>query len=101
MSNFRFLIAAAAALATTPAIAGEITGNGEEIEVRARTECAYSGLNDNDGDPRDPGGFTQSYGQNVRLTPLSPSNVDPTADLPFVPIPGFACNPNRYHDLHE
>lgn len=81
--------------------AGEITGNGEEIDVNGRSECAYSGYNDLDGDPRDPGFRAQSYGQNVRLTPLDPSTLDPNADAPFVPIPGFACNPNRGRDLHD
>ena len=90
-----------AVLATgTAAFAGEITGNGRDIEINARSECAYSGYNDQDGDPRDPGWISQSYGQNVRLTPLDPSTLDPNADAPFVPIPGFACNPNRGRDLH-
>lgn len=80
--------------------AGEITGNGKPIEINARSECAYSGYNDLDGDPRDPGWISQSYGQNVRLTDLDPSELDPNADAPFVPIPGFACNPNRGRDLH-
>lgn len=96
----------AAVLAVTflyaaPAIAGEITGNGKYLDVNGRSECAFSGLNDLDGDPRDPGFRTQSYGQNVRLTPLDPSTLDPNADAPFVPIPGFACNPNRGRDLHS
>lgn len=97
------VIAAAACVVGSPAIAGEITGNGKVIEINARTECAYSGYNDLDGDPRDPGWISQNYGQNVRLTPLDPSTLDPTneAGAFFVPIPGFACNPNRYHDLHE
>ena len=103
MSKFQLALALAAiATLATPVTAGEITGNGKPIDINARTECAYSGLNDNDGDPRDPGGYTQNYGQNVRLTPLDPSTLDPTneAGAFFVPIPGFACNPNRWTDLH-
>ncbi len=94
------LIAAAAISCATAAMAGEITGNGKDIDVNGRSECAFSGYNDLDGDPRDPGWISQSYGQNVRLTPLDPSTLDPNADAPFVPIPGFACNPNRGRDLH-
>lgn len=102
MSKLRnALIAAAAAATATPAIAGEITGNGKPIDVNGRSECAFSGYNDLDGDPRDPGWISQNYGQNVRLTPLDPSMQDPNADAPFVPIPGFACNPNRGRDLHN
>ena len=97
----KFVPAAVLAVAAIPLQAGEITGSGKPIEINARSECAYSGYNDNDGDPRDPGWISQSYGQNVRLTPLDPSTLDPNADVPFVPIPGFACNPNRGRDLND
>lgn len=93
---------AAAMLLTTPVTAGEITGNGKPIEINARTECAYSGLNDFDGDPRDPGFKTQNYGTIVSNGFINPDTLDPNdPDAFFVPIPGFACNPNRYHDLHS
>ena len=97
------IVAFSALTLAAPAIAGEVTGSGKEIDINGRSECAFSGLNDNDGDPRDPGGRAQSYGQNVRLTPLNPSQQDPrnTAGAPFVPIPGWACNPNRGNDLHD
>jgi len=95
------LLAMAVAAFSIPAQAGEITGNGMDIEINGRSECAFSGYNDLDGDPRDPGWISQSYGQNVRLTPLDPSTLDPNAEVPFVPIPGFACNPNRGRDLHD
>src|SRR5512139_2888349 len=102
MMSFKKLALATALIAVAyPAQAGEITGSGEDITINGRSECAYSGYNDNDGDPRDPGWISQSYGQNVRLTPLDPSTLDPYADVPFVPIPGFACNPNRGRDLHD
>lgn len=90
-----------AVVAATPSSAGEITGNGKDITVNGRSECAFSGYNDLDGDPRDPGWISQNYGQNVRLTDLDPSTLDPNADAFFVPIPGFACNPNRGRDLHD
>jgi hypothetical protein len=102
MQTFTKLALATALTAMAyPAQAGEITGNGKPIEINGRSECAFSGYNDLDGDPRDPGFRTQSYGQNVRLTPLDPSTLDPNADVPFVPIPGFACNPNRGRDLND
>jgi hypothetical protein len=98
MSRSRtFLFAAAALCVGAPVNAGEVTGTGEPTGLwgHAVSECAFSGLNDNDGDPRDPGGFTQNYGTNVSLGIVDPQNLDPNADAPFVPIPGFACNPNR------
>jgi hypothetical protein len=102
MFSKRFTIIAAAAFAfAAPAFAGEVTGNGKPIEIHARTECAFSGLNDNVPDPRDPGGRTQNYGTLVgQFDLIDPSTLNPNADAFFVPIPGFACNPNRYHDLH-
>ena len=100
MSNLRFIaILAAGCAVSAPAIAGEITGNDQPIDINGRSECAYSGQNDLDGDIRDPGFRAQSYGQNVRLTPLDPSTLDPNADF-FQPIPGWACNPNRGRDLN-
>ena len=97
MMSFKKLALATALIAIAyPAQAGEITGNGKDIEVNGRSECAYSGYNDQDGDPRDPGWISQSYGQNVRLTDLDPSTLDPNSDAFFVPIPGFACNPNKW-----
>lgn len=92
---------AAAALAATPAIAGEITGNGKPIEINGRSECAFSGLNDTpQGVPEiDPGGIAQSYGYFGGYWDLWDANdFDPRTD--FL-IPGFACNPNRGADLHE
>lgn len=103
MSKLVVAAAGAMMLGAAPALAGEVTGSGKVIDINGRSECAYSGLNDNDDDPRDPGGHAQSYGQNVRLTGLDPSQQDPRneAGAPFVPIPGYACNPNRGRDLHD
>lgn len=95
------ILSAAAVLLASPAAAGEITGNGKPIEINARSECAYSGLNDLDGDPRDPGYHTQSFGTVVGQAGwIDPSELDPNADY-FQPIPGWACNPNRGRDLHD
>ena len=41
---------------------GEVTGNGKAITINARSECAFSGLEDGDGNPPGPG-FTQNWGQ--------------------------------------
>lgn len=102
MNHIRLsIILACAALASAPAAAGEVTGNGNPIDVNARSECAFSGLNDNTPDPRDPGGFTQSYGTNVgQFDLIDPDDLDPNAEF-FQPIPGYACNPNRGRDLHD
>ena len=62
------------------AFAGEITGTGERTAApdHARSECAFSGLNDDDL-PTDA--RAQSFGQIVKVTG------------PLGGIPGFACNP--------
>ncbi len=100
-SLFKLTLAAGLAGLAFPLQAGEVTGNGKPIDINGRSECAFSGLNDLDGDPRDPGAHTQNYGTLVSLDIIDPQLLDPTADAPFVPIPGFACNPNRGRDLHE
>lgn len=101
MSRLRFYVALGATFAlTAPVSAGEITGNGKLKDIHARSECAFSGLNDHDGDPRDPGAHTQNYGTLVRLGIFDPQDADPTAPG-FPPIPGYSCNPNRGNDLHN
>lgn len=96
MNFSRLVFAAALCTAAVPAFAGEITGNGKPTGMwgHAKSECAFSGYNDMDGDPRDPGWISQSYGQNVRLKGWNPADADPTRPG-FPPIPGFSCNPNR------
>ena len=85
--------------AGTAASAGEVNGRGEPIDINGRSECAFSGLNDLDGDPRDPGFRTQNYGQLVgQARWIDPSQVDPRDGFA---IPGFACNPNRGNDLRD
>ena len=55
------------------ASAGEVTGNGQPIEVHGASICAYSGLDDVDEgeDPDDPStddfGRTQNFGQIARF----------------------------------
>lgn len=100
-SLIKLTFAASLVVAAFPLQAGEVTGNGKPIDINGRSECAYSGLNDHEPDPRDPGAHTQNYGTLVMLGIVEPQYLDPNADAPFVPIPGFACNPNRGNDLHE
>jgi hypothetical protein len=81
----------------TSAFAGEITGNGKPTAgpLHANSICVFSGQNDDPGAPLDgsgpngPGGVSQSFGQDVKL-----SLVDPRAFNP-----GDACrggsNPDR------
>jgi hypothetical protein len=75
------------------AFAGEITGNGkwiagsETAPLQGKSECAYSGVNDNfvlGNDVPDADGFTrtQSWGQVARQTHGALGGV-----------PGTACNP--------
>ncbi|WP_129338823.1 hypothetical protein [Cellulomonas endophytica] len=66
------------------ASAGEITGNGKPLPVNGRSECAYSGLNDEPGAPGPEGGRTQSYGQLVKGGYIAPQQFNPS----------MACNPN-------
>ena len=92
------LLAAGAILTMTgsAALAGEITGTGQSLEVEdskwgtglhARSECAYSGLDETDpiDDDADDAlfGRTQSWGQ------------IPAAIRAGFPHPGGACNPVR------
>lgn len=99
----RALMTAALVAAATPASGGEITGNGKDIEINGRSECAFSGLNDTpEGVPGiDPGGTAQSYGYFGGYWDLwDAEDADPHAPG-FPPIPGYSCNPNRGADLHE
>jgi hypothetical protein len=87
-------LCATAALGLTggSALAGEITGNGkwiagsEEAPLHGKSECAFSGQNDefhlfpNEGWPR-----TQSWGQVIK--------EGPTPVGGHVGVPGVACNP--------
>lgn len=95
------LAALATITATASAVAGEITGNGKDIEINARSECAFSGRNDTpEGIPGlDPGGLVQNYGQYIQLDWWDARDADPQ-NGGFPPIPGFSCNPNRGLDLH-
>jgi len=89
-----FVAIALAAVGAGSAFAGEITGSGkwiagsEPAPLNGKSDCAYSGLNDNYvlGKPLpDSDGFTrtQSWGQVIR-------NAGPLGG-----VPGTACNPTK------
>src|SRR5437764_2989450 len=77
------------------AIAGEVNGsttNPKHYFSQGASICKFSGLNDNptSTNPANPGGRTQSYGQENRLGYLDPS--DPAQREGFA-FPGNGCNP--------
>lgn len=74
------------------ASAGEVNGsktNPKHYYSQGASVCKFSGLNDNPDstNPMNPGGRTQSYGQEVRLGYLDPTNPD-------LPMPGTMCAPD-------
>jgi hypothetical protein len=89
-------VAVLALLAGT-ALAGEVTGSGQNSEQNQGVSwCSFSGLNDDPGAstdpevnpeliPNGPGGQSQSFGQDVRLGFGDPHFFNP----------GDACNPNH------
>jgi hypothetical protein len=99
-------VISAAILAATPAYAGEITGNGKDITLHAKSACAFSGYNDTPEGlwlpigPNgtlvqvDPGGRTQSYGSFLSdgflASPSEPSGRDTLGGFP-----GESCNPTH------
>ena len=105
-----FAAAVAAGLGTSAAFAGEVTGNcnhakegsaaadncKEDQNANANSICSFSGQNDNPAstNPENPGGPTQSYGQDVKRGAADPSEENPgKTDSPDdFPHPGAACN---------
>ena len=72
-------------LSAGAAFAGEVNGSGTKDDFsQGRSECKFSGLNDNPADPFPFGGRVQSYGYTVVRNGLKA----------FAPSPGVACNPN-------
>ena len=112
-----FAAAVSAGLGAGAASAGEVTGNcnhateGSAAAANCKTDqnanansiCSFSGQNDNPGstNPENPGGKTQSYGQDVRSGHANPSEENPgkVGHVPpgpdDFPHPGFACNGNH------
>ena len=98
----KLMIGAAALALPAMAQAGEITGNGKAIDVKAKSACAFSGLNDTpEGDSIevapgvfvqiDPGGKIQNYGNWLARdwydSPSDPENRN------FL-HPSVGCNPS-------
>ena len=81
--------AAVMGVGANAALAGEVTGSGKnEEQNQGKSWCSFSGLNDLPDRPLDgfnPGGQSQSYGQEVKLGLQDPHELNP----------GVACNPNR------
>ena len=108
MSKFRTaLLAVAAISAAAPAAAGEITGNGKDIDMHGTSLCAFSGINDTPNGLSlpigpggslvviDPGGPVQSYGYfKSHGGDFLPSPSDPGARDVFS-FPGVGCNPAK------
>ena len=80
---------------SSASLAGEVNGsttNPKHYFSQGASLCKFSGLNDNPDstNPANPGGRTQSYGQENKLGLLDPS--DPTQRSGFA-FPGDGCNP--------
>lgn len=91
--------AAVVALSTTTVWAGEVTGNGTPKEVKGRSLCAYSGLNDHVS-PEEPD-RTQSFGTIVRgfakagmVSTVATTGIGGASATHGVGVPGHGCNPN-------
>lgn len=81
---FATVFAAALVAGAGAASAGEVTGSNKTKEVVANSECAFSGLEDNDGLSPVVPGVTQNWGQ-------IPAAV--RAELRAVGVsPGALCN---------
>jgi len=98
MNSTRIVVTALlAASLSTPVFAGEVNGsaqNPKHYYAQGASLCDFSGLNDNptSTNPANPGGKTQSYGQENRLGLLDPSDPDQRNSFFF---PGVGCNPER------
>lgn len=105
------LVAAAAFAGFSPAVAGEITGNGKSLKnpdgtLNGNSLCAFSGRNDTPNGlflpigpggalvMVDPGGDVQSFGYFMSQFDFTgdPSDPDTRDSRGF---PGFDCNPNN------
>jgi len=80
---------------STAALAGEVNGsttNPKSHFAQGASLCIFSGLNDDPDstNPANPGGKTQSYGQENRLGLLNPSDPEERSSFFF---PGVGCNP--------
>jgi hypothetical protein len=79
-------------MGVSAAFAGEITGNGKSLKqpdgtLHGRSACAFSGREDEPGDPLFRGLIAQSWGQ------INKAVRDMLATMGL--HPGTACNPTR------
>jgi hypothetical protein len=76
MKRVILAIAGASLLATTPAVGGEIGGNGNYVPGgdKGASICSYSGLNDT---PDDGFGFTQTFAAVFKFLGLIPRLFNP------------------------
>lgn len=96
-------VVAASVLATLSlgvALGGEITGNGRLLEVKGKSECAFSGQEDLQW-------FTNDFQEERRENPVKgePAHAQSWGQIPkevrdfiaaeFGAHPGNACNPHR------
>jgi hypothetical protein len=91
-----FAAAVVAGIGASAAFAGEVTGNCNKAPneksaanckddySQGRSECKFSGQNDNPAEAFPDDGRTQSYGQLVKRGVIDPRQFNP----------GDACNPN-------
>lgn len=93
--KFHMFIAAAVLVGgTTATFAGEITGQGTLKEVKGKSVCAFSGLEDAE-DFFAPG-VVQTFGRhpNDVFTGGVSDNRDNIPNSPGPAAPGVACNPS-------
>lgn len=86
-------VCVAALVGSGSALAGERAGNGEETPAgdKARSACAFSGLEDNDFEAPVQPGVTQNWGQIIRVAgPLGGANSVLT------PFGEEGCNAHQY-----
>lgn len=94
------VVAASVSAGASTALAGEVNGIGEPLPSKdvARSDCVFSGLEDDDGGPNGgPGVAPQTYGQIVKGTQGLPRYIggaDGPHESPFGTIIG--CNASLY-----
>jgi hypothetical protein len=87
------IVCAAWLVGTNMALAGEITGNGKWIAgspdapLNGKSECAYSGRQDDPLEPGFKGTITQSWGQIAKATRDFLTSIGVS--------PGTSCNPTK------
>ncbi|WP_377639236.1 hypothetical protein [Oryzobacter terrae] len=82
-----------AVIGASPASAGEVNGNGDELPLKGRSICKFSGLND-EITPDEPT-RTQSFGTFLVLIKKSAGLRPGDVRGAILPSPGDACNPTK------